>query len=214
MLRGGDAVSLQTQYLTLIAMSLSGAVLGAVYDVYRVVLKHWRFLRFLGPVLDFVFWLFALILVFWALMWANNGDIRLYVFVLLLMGLFIYRLLFRKIVVSGTISVILGIKALVLFLYRLFLLLVVRPLFLLGRFMLALLGVLDRVARMVETVILWPFQPLLRWLHKGCTWALAPLEKRVAKYRKDFAKAKGFLASLSKWFFNQKDDKEPKDPKG
>jgi spore cortex biosynthesis protein YabQ len=207
-------VSLMTQYLTLIAMSISGAILGAVYDVYRVVLKQWRFLRFFNPVFDLMFWIFALVLVFWALMWANNGDVRLYVFVILLLGLLVYRLLFRKIVVSGTVGVILGMKALGLLIYRMFLLLVVQPLLLLGRLLLALLRALDRVAQVIETVILWPFRPILRLLHKGLKRVFVPIEEPLVRYWKHMNNVKGFLVSLSNWFFNRKDDEEPKDPKG
>lgn len=211
--KGGYAVNLHTQYLTLIAMSISGAILGAVYDVYRIVLKQWRFLRILGPVFDLLFWLFALGLVFWALLWANNGDVRLYVFIILLLGLFLYRILFHKMVVKGTVGVILGIKALCLFVYRMVLMLIVKPLIMLIHIFIMLLRVVDRIAQFLENIILWPFAPLLRILYKFFRWIFRPVEKPCLQFWGRIKKVGGILTSLSNWLFN-KNGKKPKDPKG
>lgn len=199
-------MDLQTQYMTLIAMSLSGAILGAVYDMYRVVLKHWRFLRVLGPLFDLAFWFFAAILVFWALLWANQGDFRLVIFLLLCLGLLIYRLLFRRWVIGGTVGVILGIKAVLLFFYRLFEWLVIRPLEILLRLLAALFSVVARLFRVCERLLLWPFRHLFIRFASLIQQRLASGQKGgLNKWLKGWAKIKGFAAALSKWFFNPKD---------
>ncbi|HEU4963771.1 MAG TPA: spore cortex biosynthesis protein YabQ [Bacilli bacterium] len=226
-------MSLSMQYLTVLAMGLSGAVLGAVYDVYRTILTEWRYLRFLSAILDFVYWIFALGLVLWSLQWANHGDVRLYVFLLLGIGLVLYRLLLRKLVVGSTVRMVLAITYFCRMLYRLFLLVVVGPLVWLGGALLALAQAIDRLAQVLETAILWPFGPLLRtieWtgalLYRRTIQPLLdpvvkpvkkaveqhlilPIQKFMGKIRQGW---KGFLKKVANWLVDSEEDDDPKHP--
>ncbi|ARU60996.1 spore cortex biosynthesis protein YabQ [Tumebacillus avium] len=219
-------MSLQMQYLTILAMSLSGAVLGAVYDVYRTILQEWKYLRWLGPVLDFAFWVFALLLVLWALHGANHADVRLYVFLLLGIGLVLYRLLLRKLVVGSTVRMVLAITYFMKMLYRFFLLTVIGPLVWLWTALVGFWRIIDRLAQSIERMILWPFQPLLRmvsWLGRTLYgWTvqpliepvLKPLRKKVntwlAPVRKFSGQArrkwKGFLRAVANWLVDKDED--------
>jgi len=214
-------MSLWTQYLTVFAMSASGAVLGAVYDVYRTILSEWKYLRWMGSILDFVFWIFALGLTLWALHWANDGDVRLYVFLLLGIGLVLYRLWFRKLVVGSTVRIVLALTYAMKMIYRFFLVAVVGPLLWLWRFTLVLLRVIDRTATVFENIILWPFGPLLRavaWIGRLLyRWTVRPLVHPVIRpLRKFFADVKGkwqgLLSRVAKWLVdsNEDDDNKPK----
>ncbi|MFD2170685.1 spore cortex biosynthesis protein YabQ [Tumebacillus lipolyticus] len=205
----------QMQYLAILSMSLSGAVLGAVYDVYRTILSEWKYLRFLGPVLDFLFWVFALLLVLVALHEVNHGDVRVYVFVLLGIGLVLYRLLLRKLVVGSTVRIVLAITFSVKMIYRLFMMLVVTPLLWIGSLLLALWRLIDRLAAGLERLILWPFQPLLRvcsWLlHKLYRLAIEPLVGPVVRPVQKFVQRvksrwKGFLRAVAKWLVGKDQD--------
>jgi spore cortex biosynthesis protein YabQ len=217
------------QYLTVFAMSASGAALGAVYDIYRTILAEWKYLRFLSSILDFVYWVFALLLVLWSLYSANNGDVRFYVFLLLGIGLVLYRLLLRKIVVGSTVRMVLAITYAFQVLYRLFWLLVITPLLGCLRLTLALARLIDRLAAMLERVILWPFGPLLsviEWLGRNLyRWTIVPLIDPVLRpvkrhvidpVRQFFVRAerkwKGFLRSVANWLINSddEDDEKPK----
>lgn len=208
-------MSLWTQYMTVFAMSASGASLGAVYDVYRTILAEWKYLRFLGPLLDFAFWIFALLLVLWSIHWANNGDVRLYVFVVMLLGLGLYRLLLRKIVVGSTVGVIRTITYLLKLIGRFLFLTVITPLLWLWALVKLLLRGLDRIARLLEKVILWPFSPLLRaveWVGgKLYQWTIQPLVEPVFKPIQKFVervkrKWRGFLRSVANWLVDHKDE--------
>ena len=147
-------MSLVTQYLTVLAMSVSGAVLGAVYDVYRTILAEWKYLRFLSSILDFVYWIFALLMVLWAIQWANNGDVRIYIFAIMAIGLGLYRLLLRKVVVGSTVGMVLAITYTCKTLWRIFMLVVIAPLLWLWRMFLGLLRLINRLAEMLEAAIL------------------------------------------------------------
>ncbi|TCS74472.1 spore cortex biosynthesis protein YabQ [Effusibacillus lacus] len=225
-------MTLQTQYMTLMVMGLNGMLLGAVYDMYRVVLRHWKFLRWASPVFDLAFWVLAVFLVFWSLMWANNGELRLYVFVLMGIGLAVYRLLFRKIVIGSTVGIIMSIGFLCLSVYKGFLIFVVGPIQQLWRTLIIILRAFDRLLRVLEKVILWPFQPLgkiLQWLGKQLfRWTkklsnplirpflpyLSPwwnrLMQKTAPVLDNFkslaARGKGIWSRLTNWLFNGNED--------
>lgn len=227
-------MSLSMQYLTVLAMGLSGAVLGAVYDVYRTILKEWRYLRFLSAILDFAFWVFALGLVLWALQWANNGDVRLYIFLLLGIGLVLYRLLLRDFVVGSTVRMVLAITYFVKMLYRLFLVVVVGPVLWLWAAMFGLFRAVDRLAAVLEDVILWPFKPLLnliewtgRLLYR---WTVEPLIEPVVRPAKKYVEQRvilpirkfwgkirlqwrGFLKNVANWLVDSDEDDENDKPK-
>ncbi len=228
-------MTLEAQYMTMLVMSLNGAVLGAVYDMYRVVLRHWRFLRWAGPIFDFAFWIFSFFLVFWSLMWVNQGDLRTYIFVVLGIGLVLYRIFLRRVVVGSTIGIIMGIHFLSIQLFRAFLLIVVRPVKYLFRLLISLLRVADRILRKLEKLILWPFQPLsklLGWILKKTLQLIAlaarPLIRKVEPYvqpviqrmapkvkpiyhriRRIIKQGKGIWCKLTNWLLNG-DDNKPK----
>jgi spore cortex biosynthesis protein YabQ len=224
-------MSLSMQYLTVLAMSASGAVLGAVYDVYRTILAEWKYLRWLGSILDFVFWIFALLWVLWSLHWANGVDVRFYIFLILLIGYGLYRLLLRRLVVGSTVRVVLAINFGLRMIWRLFMLVVVGPLVWLWGLAMALLRLINRIAALLEKAILWPFAPFLRFLEwagrllygwtieplvepvlkpvrqKMQEWIVNPCRNFVAKTRR---KWKGFLKRVANWLVNHEDDDKPK----
>ena len=208
-------MSLWTQYLTVFAMSASGAVLGAVYDVYRTILAEWKYLRFLGPILDFAFWIFALLLVLYSIHWANDGEVRLYVFLVMLIGFGLYRLLLQKIVVGSTVGVVKTITYLMQVIGRFLFLTVITPLLWLWSLFLALVRGIDRLAKVLEKVILWPFGPLLtsiEWLGgKLYEWTILPLVKPVFQPVKKYIarvkqKWRGILRSVANWLVDQDDE--------
>ncbi|UOF91824.1 spore cortex biosynthesis protein YabQ [Fodinisporobacter ferrooxydans] len=190
-------MTLEAQYMTMVAMTLSGAFMGALYDIYRILLREWKILKFFGPLADFLFWLAGFLFVFTALLWANHGDLRIYVFVILLIGYGLYRLLLQTFVVKSTMTIVHFIQFLIRTIYQLIIVLLVKPLLALYRVLLVLLRVLSRVGYVLEGGILWPFGLAWRILR----WLFTPLFKSTQKIlKKPYKKIEGFYQYLSKWF--------------
>ena len=162
---------IQTQYMTLLAMGVCGAVLGAVYDGYRIILREWRLLRWLGATVDFLFWIFVFAGVMGSLWWADDGNIRIYTFVLLLLGYGVYRLLFRKIVTGSTMTFAKIVLYICTLLYKLIKAVVVTPLLLLWRVFTSTIHVFYVILVKIEPILLWPFGLLGAIMR----WALGPL---------------------------------------
>ena len=67
-----------------------GAGLGILYDFYRVGKRALRLRSLLTAVGDLLYWLAATVIVFLTLLYCNWGELRLYVFLGLASGAFLY----------------------------------------------------------------------------------------------------------------------------
>lgn len=149
-------MDLTAQYAVAILMTSAGALLSAVYDVYRTSLREWRFLRRFAGLFDIAFWVFALIFVFTLLLGANDGDLRIVVFVLLAIGAFIYRRTAHPLVVASTALVVRFIYHVLKSAARLFMVLFVLPIMQLWRIVRWLWRLLDCLLAALEPIVAWP----------------------------------------------------------
>lgn len=78
------------QFCALVAMVLFGAVMGMAFDIYREVRNTFRFKTITTNIGDLFVWLLLLVLAFTVLLYINYGEVRLYVFLWMALGLLIY----------------------------------------------------------------------------------------------------------------------------
>jgi spore cortex biosynthesis protein YabQ len=84
-------MTLTVQFNTMITMVLMGVVFGMSFDTYNRLIpakSQWYWIRFVN---DSLFWVIQGLLVFWALLEVNNGEIRFYIFIALLCGFAAYK---------------------------------------------------------------------------------------------------------------------------
>lgn len=146
-------MSLEVQFLTVLLMAACGSVLGAVFDTYRVVAGQVRLHRRLVPLIDLMYWIAATVLVFRVLYYANYGDVRVYVFLGILLGLSLYYALISPWLIRLVKLVLRGLEALARFGIRMFRLLVVRPFLLLYRILLMVWGVVAALSVFVYKIM-------------------------------------------------------------
>lgn len=82
----------ETFFLTVV----TGALLGLVFDFYRILRGLLRPPWPVTAAADLVYWLLATVMVFVALLFGNWGELRLYVFVGLAAGVLGYYRLFSR----------------------------------------------------------------------------------------------------------------------
>lgn len=78
---------------------LTGIILGVIFDFYRVFRGICRPHIWITSITDLMYWLLATILVFVALLVGNSGEVRLYVFIGLLLGVVLYYRLASRVVI-------------------------------------------------------------------------------------------------------------------
>jgi spore cortex biosynthesis protein YabQ len=84
----------QVQLFILIV--LAGMAMGILFDFYRVVRGIFRLKLIMTSFLDLLYWLVAVFVVFGVLLAGNWGEVRLYVFIALLTGAYLYYRYFSR----------------------------------------------------------------------------------------------------------------------
>lgn len=153
------------------AMVLSGAALGLLYDGYRVLSGELRFPRWMIPPLDILYWAVGAVAVFRVLYLSNGGEVRIYVFLALLLGISTYFALLSGFFVQAIRWTIAQVRRLIRFSIRLFDVLVVRPIIALYRLCIAILGFLAALSIFLGKLVIQLLYPL--W--KIAVWLVRPL---------------------------------------
>ena len=166
--------------MTIATMMLCGLAMGLAFDVYRVASHRFHVARWILPALDAAYWAAATLGVFAVLLTSNQGEVRMYVFLGLGIGVTGYFGLFSPWVVRIAGKLIDALKTLALFAWKLVRILLVVPVFWVVRLLAKLLDILFIVtaAALLWTgkLLLGPFGALGRRL-----WAaLLPVRRRFA----------------------------------
>lgn len=91
------------QILAVGALILMGALIGLLFDVYRITRGMVRPKGALTALGDMAFWFISAGLTFWFLLLINRGEVRFYIFLALLAGFILYRFTFGKPAMQGLI---------------------------------------------------------------------------------------------------------------
>jgi spore cortex biosynthesis protein YabQ len=183
-------VSAAAQGMTIASMMLCGLVMGLAFDVYRVASHRFHVARWLLPALDAAYWAAATLGVFAVLLGSNHGEVRLYVFLGLGIGVTGYFGLFSQWVVKLSGYLIDFLKSLFQLAWKLVNTIAIVPFLWLVRLLAKLLDVLFIVT---AAVVLWLgkllFKPLRgtgRWV-----WArLLPVRRKLEPVGRAFQRMK------------------------
>lgn len=85
-------IQIKDFFLTLIL----GILAGLVFHYYQRTIVKARVGKYPLYILDFFLWIIMICVVFFAMLWINQGEMRLYVLIALVAGLFIYYYYFSK----------------------------------------------------------------------------------------------------------------------
>lgn len=182
--------------MTMLAMIISGIYIGIATETYNRVKRIWKTKPSLRMSLEIIYWLGQTFILYTALYYVNNGEIRFYVFLSVLCGYSMYVVLFRKLyrallekiirfirtcarIIYNVLHTVIyrPCKALITFLYRLFLQIIKLALF---------------ICNYLLTIVFLPF----RWIHFILVRTL-PINK-VDKYNKMIA----FCSTISSKFIS------------
>ncbi|MCM3218059.1 spore cortex biosynthesis protein YabQ [Niallia taxi] len=206
-------MTLSTQFMTMLAMVGMGLFFGISLDTYQFFLKRAERKRIIVFFHDLLFWILQGLLMFYVLFLVNQGEIRIYLILALLLGFAAYQALlksiylsFLKLIISVSVRFYqLTVKLVVNLIYKpiktLLLFLVSVVIFLLKGLMALVNGVI-RVLRFILKVILLP----LKWL-LSLIWLILPkkVKLNVDKYS---GKLAGYYTMIKKyvkdWIKNRK----------
>ena len=85
---------------------LNGFLIGILFDIFRVLRKSFKTSDIITYIEDIVFWILTGVSLLFTIFRFNNGELRAYIFVGILLGILIYMLLFSKTFIKISVSII------------------------------------------------------------------------------------------------------------
>lgn len=159
-------MSLHVQFLTLSLMAGSGVVLGVGYDIIEVVAREFRLRRLTTALMDVGYWLVATFFVFQMLIYANDGQVRLFVFVGLLVGVIIYSYILSRLVRLTVTKVITFLLGLLRWFIRIIHILLVRPLLYVFGLIQILIGFFLTISVFLGRIMIQWFRYVSNWIKR------------------------------------------------
>lgn len=91
-----------------------GLLIALLFDIFRILRKSFKTPDIVTYIEDVIFWLLTCIILAFGIFKYNNGELRAYIFIGLLIGLAIYLLYFSKTVIKVSVTIITTIKKCIL----------------------------------------------------------------------------------------------------
>ena len=80
----------QNQAYLLLVFTLTGVVIGFLFDFFRILRKSIKTPNFVTYIEDILFWILTGLLILYNIWYYNNGEIRIYMFLEIIIDVLIY----------------------------------------------------------------------------------------------------------------------------
>ena len=89
-------INTYNQFYNLLVFTIIGIIIGVIFDIFRILRKTFKTPDFITYIEDFLFWILVGIILLFSIFNFNNGEIRSYVFIGLILGITIYIITISK----------------------------------------------------------------------------------------------------------------------
>lgn len=89
-------VSTLNQAYLFIIFCATGILIGLIFDIFRIIRKLFKTPDFLTYIEDICFWIISGLILIYFIFIFNNGEIRLYMFIAISLGIITYILTFSR----------------------------------------------------------------------------------------------------------------------
>lgn len=188
--------------MTLAFMALSGIGMGAAFDGYRVAAHELRIGRLWIPVLDLLYWVAAALIVFRVLIAVNEGEVRMPVFLGLMIGLSFYFWLLSRPIIRLYRLLAEAMRRMWQLAVSTVNLLVVRPLLGLVRLVRIILGLVVVTHIYLLRFMLQLFRPILKLAARIAAPAWLPISRKTAVWAEKAGLRRlkdGIIAMINRW---------------
>ncbi len=170
-------MSLQTQTITMLVMFGSGFLLGAILDTYQALRIRLRLRGWIVSLIDLLYWFGSAGLVFLLLMWSNWGQLRFYIFIAILAGLFCYYRWLSRIFQRLIRGLIDGIEILLGWIWLLIRQLILKPLKLIYQ-------LITKLILSILKIVMFPIGWIFKTVHRLILPYLQRIHQVVNKWGK------------------------------
>ena len=107
-----DSEILPQSYIFIIFI-LNGALIGLIFDIFRTFRKSFKTSDIITYIQDILFWIISGGTTLYLIFYFNNGKLRAYIFLGVLIGVVLYVLFISKLFMKISVSIILFIKKII-----------------------------------------------------------------------------------------------------
>lgn len=97
---------MQNQVYVFIAFILNGFLIGIIFDCFRILRKSFKTQDFVTYIEDILFGITTGLLILYSIFKFNNGELRFYLFLGIFFGLLLYFLVFSRVFIKISVSII------------------------------------------------------------------------------------------------------------
>ncbi|WHH57615.1 spore cortex biosynthesis protein YabQ [Petroclostridium sp. X23] len=166
-------VSITNQAYVFLSSVVGGLVVGFVFDIFRILRRVVKTANFITYLEDILFWILVTIIIFTLVFVTNNGELRWFEFLGVILGVIFYNLLLSAYIIGISVSVINVIKKIIVFIVKVLLFpfaiiykIFRRPCAMLGRFIRKILKKLRRIFKNSVGEALGAFKNIRKVLKK------------------------------------------------
>ena len=95
-----------TQLHLFLIFIINGLLIGLLFDFFRILRKATRTSDFITYIEDALFWILTGFIILYSIFIYNNGEIRLFMFLAIILGCIIYMILLSKYIVNISVKVL------------------------------------------------------------------------------------------------------------
>ena len=92
---------------------LNGVIIGFLFDIFRILRKSFKTSDIVTYIEDILFWIFTGIIILYSIFTFNNGEIRLFMIIAVIIGSGIYLLYISSYVIKINVTIILFCKKII-----------------------------------------------------------------------------------------------------
>ena len=89
---------------------LNGFLIGILFDIFRILRKSFKTKDIVTYIEDILFWIITGIFLLYSVFRFNNGEIRLYMFIAILIGVLLYMLILSSYIIKINVKIITFVK--------------------------------------------------------------------------------------------------------
>lgn len=92
-------------YLFLIFV-INGLAIGLLFDIFRILRLSFKTRDFVTYIEDIIFWILTGFIILYSIFIFNNGEIRLFIFLGIAIGVILYMMLFSSYIIKTSVGTI------------------------------------------------------------------------------------------------------------
>ena len=105
---------INNQALLFCVFIINGVLIGLLFDFFRILRKSFKTRDIITYIEDILFWILTGIILLYSIFTFNNGEIRFYMFLGVILGCIIYMLLVSRYIVNTITKIILFFKKIII----------------------------------------------------------------------------------------------------